>query len=252
MEEHTLLSPEKVYLDLDLAGVGSRFAANFIDCIFITLLLGFIVMALSLTGLITSITGNTDSALGMLLLAFFVLAANLILLGYFIFFETFFNGQTPGKMFLKIRVVQDNSSPVTFIKVLIRNVLRLIDTLPTFYAIGIIVILASKKNQRLGDLAAGTIVVRENITGIPEAVEYEVAEYPWTGAVRLHIREIEESEFAVLKKFLLRRPTLHSDEVSRLEQKLVIFFCRKLGLDPQEIDRPASFLEQVAALYQHR
>jgi uncharacterized RDD family membrane protein YckC len=253
VKEHSLLSPEKVYLDLDLAGVGSRFAACFIDGIFIDLLMIFIVIfGIGLAGISLALIRRHADFSPTWLIAAVILLVSVILFGYFIFFETIWSGQTPGKRLLKIRVVQDNGSPVTFFNVLIRNILRIVDVLPFAYAIGIIAILISKKNQRLGDLAAGAVVVRENVAAAPAAIDYEVVEQPWSGTARLHIHEISESEFAVLKTFLLRRGALRWDEARDYEQKLALFFSHKLGLDPDETGHPSVFLEQVAALYQRR
>ena len=253
MKESSLLSPEKIYLDLDLAGVGSRFAAFFIDSIFIDLLLIFLmIFGIGLAVVSVALIRRLEGFSHMWLLAAVILLVSVILFGYFIFFETIWSGQTPGKRLLKIRAVQVNGSPVTFLNVLIRNILRIVDALPFAYAIGIIAILIGKKNQRLGDIAAGTIIVRDNVAAAPAAIDYEVVEQPWSGTARLHIHEISESEFAVLKKFLLRRAALRWDEARDYEQKLALFFSEKLGLDPDETGYPSVFLEQVAALYQRR
>ncbi|MCL6477260.1 MAG: RDD family protein [Peptococcaceae bacterium] len=249
MKEYILLSPEKVHLKLNLAGVGSRFAACFIDTIFQSLLMGFFILGAFLL-YSAGITPEEPPVWWLMVIVLFAVFA--VLNGYFIFFETIWNGQTPGKRFLKIRVVQENGSPVTFLKVLIRNILRLIDSLPTAYAIGVISALISKKNQRLGDMAAGTVVIRESVEDAPAAVNFEVDETPWSGAARLHIHKIGEDEFAVLKKYLLRRETLKQEEVQVMDQKLVLFFSRKLGLKPEETGNALAFLKQVAAMYQRR
>jgi uncharacterized RDD family membrane protein YckC len=250
MKEYNLLSPEKVYLNLNLAGVGSRFVALFIDSIFQGLLMVFVIF-----GFIYSDAGINSLVPGALpewwIIVILLLFGFVIFYGYFVFFETIWNGQTPGKRLLKLRVVQENGSSVTFIKVLIRNILRIIDSLPTAYAIGIISILISKKNQRLGDLAAGTVIIREDVEAAPAAIDFAVSEAPWSGVARLHLHEIREEEFATLKKYLLRRESLPEDETQDFEQKLALFFSRKLGLTPEEIGSPSEFLKQVAAMYVH-
>ena len=252
MKEYSLLSPEKVYLNLNLAGVGSRFVACFIDSIFQSLLMGFIIFGIFLLSRTGIITLEPENFSDWWLIVILLLSMFAIFYGYFIFFETIWNGQTPGKRFIKIRVVQDNGSPVTFLKVLIRNILRIIDSLPTGYAIGIISALISKKNQRLGDMAAGTVIIRENIEDAPAAVNFTVIEASWSGAARLRIHEIGEDEFAILKKYLLRRDTLMQDEVQAMDQKLTLVFSQKLGLKPEETGNPSEFLKQVAAMYQRR
>ncbi len=256
MNEYNLLSPEKVYLRFKLAGIGSRFVACFIDNIFQGILMGFVI-AFSGIGAVffqkaKNIAANPADVPGGWLIAIIVLVIFVIYYGYFIFFETIWNGQTPGKRFLKLRAIQENGSSVTFVMVLIRNLLRVIDTLPSMYAIGIIAVLISKKNQRLGDMAAGTIVVREDGGNVPAAVNFAVSETPWSGAAGLHLHNISEADFAVLKNYLLRRNTLKQEEALALEQKLVFAFSQKLGLKPEETGSPAEFLQQVAAMYQNR
>lgn len=173
-------------------------------------------------------------------------------MSYFIFFEAIWNGQTPGKRVIKLRVVQDSGSSATFLQVLIRNILRVIDSLPTLYAIGILSVLLNKKNQRLGDVAAGTVVIREGVEDAPKAVNFTVIDTPWSGKARLHIHKISEDDYAILKKYLLRREKLQQWEAQVLERKLVRFFSQKLELTPGETGNPAEFLEQVAAMYQNQ
>ena len=82
--------------------------------------------------------------------------------GYFMLFEWLMRGQTPGKRALKIRVIRDDGTPATIHEVLVRNVLRLVDFLPGLYGVGALVMFPSRLSKRLGDIAAGTIVVKES------------------------------------------------------------------------------------------
>ncbi|EEG77970.1 RDD family protein [Dethiobacter alkaliphilus] len=240
-QEYKWLSPEKVYLNLELAGLGSRFAARFIDGVIQVILIIFV-------GVI-SFYAPWDTTLNIALLFILVFA---VMTGYFIFFETFWNGQTPGKRIIRIRVVQSDGSAVTFVKVLIRNIIRIIDQLPFSYAIGMISVFVTKSSQRLGDMAAGTIVVKENIEEVPKPLELHVEEMPWTGAARLNIHKISENEFAVLKKYLLRRSSLSTIEKQEWDHKLTLFFREQLGLSSLDTGPPLQFLQQVAALYQNQ
>lgn len=240
-QEHKWLSPEKVYLNLNLAGVGSRFAACFIDGIFQVILIIFSAIVIYYA------FWHTYLGTAVILISSFI-----ILFGYFIFFETFWNGQTPGKRIIHIRVVQVDGSAVTFAKVLIRNMIRVIDQIPAMYAIGIIAVFVTKKSQRLGDMAAGTIVIKENVEEAPMPLDFQIKDTPWSGAARLNIHKLSENEFAVLKKYLLRRNTLDSNEQKNWDTKLTHLFCKKLDLKTEEIGPKYEFLTQVAALYQHR
>lgn len=252
MNEYSLLSPEKVQLKLNIAGIGSRFAACFIDSIFQSLLLAFLVAGALLLHASGLIRWEMHNFRDYLLLAVLLILGFAILYGYFIFFENIWNGQTPGKRFLHLRVVGENGSPVTFLAVLIRNLIRIFDVLPSGYAVGIAAVLLSKKNQRLGDLAAGTLVIRESGEKVPLTMDFQVIDPPWAGAACLRIHEITEADYAVLKKYLLRRDTMKQESVLSIDEKLILFFSQKLGLKPEETGDPLEFLRQVAAMYQHR
>ncbi|MGD2247462.1 MAG: RDD family protein [Candidatus Methanofastidiosia archaeon] len=79
---------------------------------------------------------------------------------YYTFFEAYMNGQTVGKMLVKIKVVKEDGSPIDIVDALIRNVLRIIDSLPVLYLLGLVLIASSDKKQRLGDIVAKTVVVK--------------------------------------------------------------------------------------------
>ncbi|MGB6159008.1 MAG: RDD family protein, partial [Acidobacteriaceae bacterium] len=95
------------------------------------------------------------------LIAAIVLVVFLLRWGYYTVFEAFWNGQTPGKKLCKLRVIRDSGRQITFFESLTRNLIRVIDSLPGFYAIGIVTMLCNRRSKRLGDFAAGTLVVHE-------------------------------------------------------------------------------------------
>jgi uncharacterized RDD family membrane protein YckC len=242
MSEYQWISPEKVKLNFNLAGVGSRFAAILIDTGF----QGILLTAVFYLGF-DFIQMDSAWITAAIFVGYFA-----IFYGYFILFETLWNGQTPGKRIINLRVIQADGSSVTFSKVLIRNILRVIDSLPFIYGVGIISVFASEKKQRLGDMAAGTVVIKENLNNAPAAMEFQVREMPWTDTARLSIHKVTEEEFAVLKKYLLRRPALNLDEIVAWDRKLTLFFAEKLGISSEEAGNPQDFLAQIAALYQNR
>jgi uncharacterized RDD family membrane protein YckC len=142
-----IATPEGITVDLVLAGLGSRFAASLIDLALKTVL---IVAALLLAGL-----------LGDFGLALYSIASFVIYFGYDVAFEVLANGRTPGKRWTGLRVLRDDGRTVDLLSSCIRNVIRLVDGLPLLYVPAMVSILATGKNQRIGDLAARTIVVRE-------------------------------------------------------------------------------------------
>jgi uncharacterized RDD family membrane protein YckC len=147
-------TPENILLDADIAGFGTRCIAAILD--YLLLLVAMIIIGLLYLQSVPIRDRDETGTLAIVVLLQFVLIAF-----YHLFFEFIWNGQTPGKRWVGIRVVQVNGLPITVSGVLIRNLVRLFDFMPFFYAIGLLVMFASKHTQRLGDLAAHTIVIRE-------------------------------------------------------------------------------------------
>jgi uncharacterized RDD family membrane protein YckC len=141
-----IATPEGVEVELTLAGIGSRFMAGLVDWA-IQLAVG---IALGIALQPAGDTGVALFTLGLFLLIFF----------YDVLFEVLGGGRTPGKRLNGLQVVRSGGRPITLVRSAIRNILRLIDILPGFYAIGMGFIFATRHNQRLGDLVAGTLVVR--------------------------------------------------------------------------------------------
>ncbi|AWB68371.1 RDD family protein [Saccharobesus litoralis] len=144
--------PEGVSINLQPAGLAVRTSAYLVDLLIRTLVLGLLGIALSLMG---------DAGIGLFLVSYFI-----ITWGYYIFFESR-NGQTPGKKRYKLRVVQDNGLPAHFSHIVTRSLLRTADSFPFAYVVGIITLLCSKEFKRVGDWAAGTLVVYDEVQIIP-------------------------------------------------------------------------------------
>ena len=153
----TIRTPENIEIVYSLAGPGSRAAAYLADA-FVMFVIGQVVVNLLISGvaLLFSTMGpggeNWAAAIGGLL--FFALYN-----GYFILFEWLWNGQTPGKRMLHVRVIRQGGYSLRFFDTLLRNLLRVVDFLPLFYGVGLVSLLLTRDSQRLGDLVAGTLVV---------------------------------------------------------------------------------------------
>lgn len=215
-------TPEHVAIGYELADLGSRFTALLIDWCFIVLgtlgiWLGVLALAATL-GLGSALTGI---GLGFTLLAGFVL-----LWGYFVFFEGLRDGQTPGKRRMGIRVVHDGGFPVTVRGAAVRNLMRLIDIQPApSFAVGGLVMMLHPQTKRLGDLAAGTVVVRDR-TGQPIPEESRAAAPVALGRPRL-----SDQEFAALEMYAARRASLPSEVRADLSRKLMSRVERHFGED---------------------
>ena len=161
MDEHiTISTPEQVAIQYEVAGIGSRFVASLLD----HLILGLALTLIWCGGIALGISAFAldESGAGFyLLLSLIVLVVFLLFWGYFVIFETLWNGQTPGKRAGGLRVIRRSGQPVGAGEVMVRNLVRLIDLMPGFYGIGLISMFADKESRRLGDFAAGTIVIRE-------------------------------------------------------------------------------------------
>ena len=157
---YTIDTPENIEFAYDIAGIGSRFLAAIIDTFLIIVAEGIVFFA---AGAITNFTalGEQVSRLESVVAALAGLLAFVILWGYYIIFELVWNGQSPGKRVVGLRRCARGGRPVTFLSAATRNLVRLIDFLPAFYGIGVIVMFIDPRARRLGDFAAGTLVVRE-------------------------------------------------------------------------------------------
>ena len=143
---------------MPLAGIGSRFIAVLVD----TLLWGAGLFVLGLVFWIVVPAVRAFSQLSYQWVAAIVtLTLFLLNWGYFTLFEAFGNGRTPGKRVARIRVIQRSGRPIGLFESMARNLIRFVDQFPGFYAIGVIAVFATRQHQRLGDLAAGTLVVRD-------------------------------------------------------------------------------------------
>ena len=152
-DELVVATPERVAFRFETAGLGSRFAAQLID----VALLGVLLLGLTQVAAgIANLSGAPD--VGALVL---VVAGFLGFWAYWIVPEAVWSGRTLGKLLLNLRVIDARGGPISVGQAVIRNLLRVVDFLPTSYAVGAIAIFCSARNQRLGDLAAGTVVVRE-------------------------------------------------------------------------------------------
>jgi uncharacterized RDD family membrane protein YckC len=150
-------TPENVVFGYEVVGIGSRFLAALVD----TTIIGLLLMATNAI-LILVVVGGFDelSSASSFLLAMLSLISFAFFWGYYIFFEMTWNGSSPGKRQVGIRVIRADGTPITLAESVIRNLVRLIDFLPGAYGLGLVTMFIDSKARRLGDLAANTLVVR--------------------------------------------------------------------------------------------
>jgi uncharacterized RDD family membrane protein YckC len=161
-------TPERVPLHFALASIGNRFIACAIDHAIQALAIGLIGLSALILTSFPSIERVIASA-PKWVIAVMIIVLFLILAGYFAFFEWAWSGQTPGKRWLKLRVLREDGRPITFWEAAVRNLLRTLDMMPApFYSIGLISVFSTTRDQRVGDMVAGTVVVREREAEAPE------------------------------------------------------------------------------------
>jgi uncharacterized RDD family membrane protein YckC len=252
-DQLSIQTPELVALEFPLAGIGSRFIAILID----SLLQAGIVLALFFGAMLflpSLLKFETASAKWFIAIAIFV--PFLLQWGYFALFEAFWNGQTPGKRVAKIRVIQQSGRAVTLFESLARNLVRIIDFLPTSYITGVISIFVTSRNQRLGDLVAGTLVVHEGHarepstlgntrlfteTALQAPVPPRATSLPADALSRMTTADLE-----AIETFLERRLDMALDVRQSLALRLVASTAGRMNLPPPTATHPETFLEEVA------
>lgn len=208
--EETLIieTPERVPLHFALASIGNRFLACAFDHALQTIAIALLYLIFTLVDF-----GSLRDA-PKWALALFIIMAFVIWSSYFVIFEWRWNGQTPGKRWLKLRVIREDGRPITFWEAAVRNLLRLFDMMPfPFYSIGLISVFISTRDQRVGDFVAGTVVVRERETEAPtfsqvfNASVSDAALRRSFKAVQFtaEISSVTESEIEVVETYLRRR-----------------------------------------------
>lgn len=200
-------APEQIRFRYRLAGPAQRGMAHLVDLLIIGALLVAIVLAIMvLSAPFASWVQQPDTleraGIGVFLLGLFVAQW-----GYFALFEAFAHGQTPGKRLLSLRVLEIGGEPITFVDAVLRNLLRAADLLPFGYAAGLVSMLLDARFRRLGDLAAGTIVVVEDRARV--AVPIYI--HPPTPDEAQHLPArvlLDADELRAIEMFLRRAPTL--------------------------------------------
>jgi uncharacterized RDD family membrane protein YckC len=255
-------SPEQVALFLPVAGPTSRILAYAIDaavmwtvivCIWIGLLFGLPALFRNVPETVTrwvrdEIASPLSSGWFMLLLAAIWVGQFVVELGYFVFLERVTGGQSIGKRWLRLRVVQDGGFPIGLRESLVRNLLRAADSLPWSYVVGLAAILVSTDGKRLGDLAAGTVVVRldrpQRPAALPDIAPEATAAFTFD---RAQIARIGPTEVALAIETLRRLESLDAERADEALARATTALVTRMGRAPVEPHERAAFLRAVLA-----
>ena len=220
-------TPEQVAFSYAVAGIGSRAAAALID--YLLCILPFLMVMDLLSSLVRRLAGGNDpddvSVAGGWVTAILMLAQFIVLWGYHVLFEALWDGQTPGKRQMGLRVVQDGGYSVSFAASAVRNLARLLDMQPGFFHfVGLVSVGVSRSGKRIGDLLAGTIVIEER------TVHLVATTVPATDAAGvLPVARLTEDEYALLDRFTARWWSLDHEHRAALSARLVTRFGDRLN-----------------------
>jgi uncharacterized RDD family membrane protein YckC len=251
-------TPELVGIELPLAGIGSRFIALLVDYLIwgAGMVVVFIAAIVLLPALRTFSRISAQWAEAIVIFIFFLLNW-----GYFTMFEAFWNGRTPGKRVAKIRVIQRSGRSIGMVESMARNLVRYVDQLPFFYAVGVIAMFVTKQHQRLGDLAAGTLVVRDREPETPLwgdtgsrtftaqlfSAHVPIPE-PHTAITlpALGISKLTSADLEVLEGFFSRRLDMSLETRAALALRIAAAIQAKSGLETPAGVSVETFLEATA------
>jgi uncharacterized RDD family membrane protein YckC len=250
----TIQTPESVELEFTLAGIGNRALALMIDYLLVFLILALVSVFFSfLSEQVVNLSvflGGTEG-IELWLWAFAILISAAVFGGYFVGFETVWQGQTPGKRFAKIRVIKDNGKPEGVFQATLRSLLRPVDDI---LFVGFFCILFNPQEKRIGDLLAGTLVVQaERAVG-----EASIRVSPGASSLsqdlltQAHIGNLLPDDFATLREYLQRRHALTKQARQDLSVQLARQLREMIELEhlPQEQMPAERFLEAVYLAYQ--
>jgi uncharacterized RDD family membrane protein YckC len=253
----TIETPEHFELRLPLAGIGMRFIAYAIDRLIqaglvLGVVLTFMLLALA-AGRVVEFAGWLNKSvdfLGGWGVALLIILYSVIVVGYFIFFEYFRSGSTPGKRSQGIRVIRKDGRPLTFADSAIRNILRIFEL--EFYPLGLIVMFIDSRNRRLGDFSAGTLVVKESEARAPGRYEAAIDPGVPEEEIRIVARKMAARDYALITRFLSRRDELDPGHRENLAWEI----CDRLFQNaerplPTALD-PEQTIQASAALYREK
>jgi len=287
--EILIVTPENIEIEYELAGIGSRFLANLLDTFLqLAIYLGLWIVV-GIIGLVLALSASAFSTtlaafFGEIEVAFALIAAFVILWGYFIWFETRWNGQTPGKRQVGLRVIRDGGYPINIFAAIIRNLVRIMDGMPVvalaLISIGVfghqpglaalgglcillpvLCLLVSGRYQRVGDFVAGTMVVKQRAPRVPtlEALAPPprvLPEHPAAYAladIGRHVYEMTVPEYRAVRHYIDRRWQLPPQIQQTAAMRLAVPLMQRLGITPPAgviSVNYADFLEYLAVAFE--
>jgi uncharacterized RDD family membrane protein YckC len=238
-------TPENVAFDYVVAGIGSRFLAALVD----TILLLVLYFLAALFPWLVMIAFGLDLESGVWVIAIFGMLAFLFFIGYYVVFELVWNGQSPGKRWVGLRVVRMDGTPVTLTESLIRNLVRLVDLMPTAYGVGVVTMFINPQARRLGDLAAGTLVVHDHGGVTIQSLEaYPVGQkqaQAGSEANALPVERLSGQDVQMAEDFLARRQYLPNAPVLMFQILNALLRRMDIPSEPLTYEQAVHKLENI-------
>jgi uncharacterized RDD family membrane protein YckC len=240
IDKLTIDTPEQIALELPLAGIGSRSLALLVDSLIQIAAAILLIFAVSGFVLAFSSISSLFSAIGMAVVIFCIF---FLYWGYFTLFEILWNGQTPGKRAVGIRVIKESGRPITVVEAIGRNLVRIIDMMPGFYGVGLICMMLNKRNKRLGDFVAGTLLIHDkpvdNISPVwnPDRSSNTTDSQATT---------INPEILVLIETYLNRRNALELSVRTKTARQIVALINQKTGIERNEGESDDTFLESLA------
>lgn len=255
----TVETPDHIELQFQLAGIGKRFLAYLIDRLiqFGLIFALFIVISLILFAgnklvAVADVIYKMRQVLGQWIIAGAILVYGVLSLGYFILFEYIWSGSTPGKRSQHIRVIRTDGAPISFLEAAVRNIFRAVDILADIYPLGLVVMFIDSRNRRLGDIAAGTLVVTESVSRLPLAGNSAHSLDADDQQLRMVAATMTSGDYQLVRKFLARRGALDAEYRQQLAQEIVDRIFNKSSVMLKPSNDIELFLERVEADYRDR
>lgn len=252
-DEHLRIdTPENVMFDYEVAGIGSRFLAALVDTLLILILQ--VIAFLSTWMLANLFDSPLDEGNSLTWIAAVVgLISFALLWGYYVFFEVLWNGQSPGKRWVGLRVIRTDGTPISLAESIIRNLVRLVDFLPVYYGVGVVTMFVNEQARRLGDLAAGTLVVHDKAEITLESLKQRPVPASVTLAVSdLPVERLGPQDIQMAEDYLRRRTELAVPH--GVGSRIVAVLYERMELPPEEaaLKPPALILQQIVQASRHQ
>ncbi len=247
-ERHIVATPEHISFSYDIAGIGSRFMAAFAD------FLAYFVMAIGVSIVYGQINRRiSDPALSSALEAVYIGFTFVLYWAYYILFELVWGGQSPGKRLVGLRVIRIDGAPATPGQIVIRNVMRLVDLFPGFYVTGLVTMFLNSQSRRLGDFAAGTLVVREgrkvSLSQVSGSLTPSIAlsEQAAAEAAALPMHRLDRERRNLAREFIARRQNMPPRQRAILAMQIAGAISQQLDLPQPANPAAAEYLLELAA-----